>query len=160
MIVYFFISLLIPLFISCEVVIVKPVLSYHAVLEKRHSTEPTVELEVLKTQLYLDINHSTEPTFREPTFSYKQEVPYYDRHETLFSTTSRSFLASYGRCAVQCIEDLSCNAIELCRVPGGSECRGTTGLLKTTTSVSIGSPCKQFLLVRTNLLKVNFMYFK
>lgn len=139
MIVGFFISLLIPSFISCVNV--------------------SVEHELLNITL-LDTNHSTERTFREPTFSYKQEVPYYDRNETLFSTTSRSFLASYGRCAVQCIEDLSCNAIEQCRVPGGSEYRGTTGLLKTTTSVSIGSPCKQFLLVRTYLLKVNFMYFK
>lgn len=139
MIVGFFISLLIPSFISCVNV--------------------SVEHELLNITL-LDINNSTEPTFREPTFSYKQEVPYYDRHETLFSTTSRSFLASYGRCAIHCIEDLSCNAIELCRVPGRSECRGTTGLLKKTTSVSIGSPCKQFVLVRTNLLKVNFMYFK
>lgn len=74
---------------------------------------------------------------RDLSFSYKQEVPYYDRKETLFSTTSRSFLASYGRCAVQCIEDLSCNALELCRVPGGSECRATTGLLKTQRFISI-----------------------
>lgn len=29
---------------------------------------------------------------RDFSFSYKQEVPYYDRNETLFSTTSRSFL--------------------------------------------------------------------
>lgn len=139
MIVGFFISLLIPSFISCVNI--------------------SVEYEVLNTTL-LDINHSTERTFREPTFSYKQDVPYYDRKETLFSTTSRSFLASYGRCAVHCIEDLSCNALELCPVPDGSECRGTTGLQKTVQSVTAESPCKQFFLVRTNMLKVNFMYFK
>lgn len=139
MIVYFFISLLIPSFISCVNI--------------------SVDYEVLDTPL-LDINHSTEPTFREPTFSYKQDVPYYDRNETLFSTTSRSFLASYGRCAIQCIEDLSCSALELCPVPDSFECRATTGLQKTVQSVTAESPCKQFFLVRTNLLKDNFMYFR
>lgn len=98
---------------------------------------------------------SSKQIFRDPTFSYKQEVHHYDRKETLFSTTSRSFLASYGRGAVQCIEDLSCNALKACHVPGCSECRATTGLLKTILSVSTAILCKQSFLVRKYLLKIH-----
>lgn len=87
-------------------------------------------------------------TFRDLEFAYRREVPYYERNDTLFSTTSRSLLASYGRCAVQCIEDLSCNALELCRVPGGSECRATTGLLNTASQAYGTETCKQYAMVR------------
>lgn len=99
------------------------------------------------------ISCSTEMDFRDLKFAYRKDVPYYDRNDILFSTTSQSFLASYGRCAVQCIEDLSCNALELCRAPGGSECRATTGLLKTEFQTSGTETCKQYVMVRYCLCK-------
>lgn len=42
-----------------------------------------------------------------------------------------------------------------CHVPGCSECRATTGLLKTILSVSTGILCKQSFLVRKYLLKIH-----
>lgn len=94
------------------------------------------------------MSSSTAMEFRDMEFAYRREVPYYDKNETLFSTTNQSFLVSYGRCAVQCIEDLSCNALELCNVPGGSECRATTGLLKTVSQTYGSETCKQYAMVR------------
>lgn len=94
------------------------------------------------------ISCSTGINFRDLKFAYRKAVPYYDGNETLFSTTSRSFLASYGRCAVQCIEDLSCNALELCSVAGGSECRATTGLMKSGSQTNRTEMCKQYAMVR------------
>ncbi|XP_052680574.1 ficolin-2-like [Crassostrea angulata] len=90
------------------------------------------------------IRCSTGINFRDLKFAYRKEVPYYDGNETLFSTTSRSFIASYGRCAVQCIEDLSCNALELCSVSGVSECRATTGLMKSGSQTNRTEMCKQY----------------
>ncbi|XP_052679073.1 ficolin-3-like [Crassostrea angulata] len=92
------------------------------------------------------ISCSTGMTFRDLEFAYRREVPYYSRNETLFSTTNQSFIASYGRCAEQCIEDLSCNALELCSIPGGSECRATTGLLNTASQTYRTETCKQFVM--------------
>lgn len=94
------------------------------------------------------ISCSTGMTFRDLEFAYRREVPYYSRNETLFSTTNQSFIASYGRCAEQCIEDLSCNALELCSILGGSECRATTGLLNTASQTYGTETCKQFVMVR------------
>lgn len=94
------------------------------------------------------ISCSTEINFRDLKFAYRKAVPYYDGNETLFSTTSRSFIASYGRCAVQCIEDLSCNALELCSVAGVSECRATTGLMKSGSQTNRTETCKQYAMVR------------
>lgn len=67
----------------------------------------------------------------------------------------RLCFASYGRCAVQGIEDLSCNALKACHVPGGSGSRATTSLLKTILSVSTGILCKQYFVVRKYLLKIH-----
>lgn len=94
------------------------------------------------------ISCSTARKFRDLKFAYRKEVLYYNGNETLFSTTSRSFIASYGRCAVQCIEDLSCNALELCSVAGGSECRATTGLMKSGSQTNRTETCKQYAMVR------------
>lgn len=94
------------------------------------------------------ISCSTGINFRDLKFAYRKEVPYYNGNETLFSTTSRSFIASYGRCAVQCIEDLSCNALELCSASGVSECRATTGLMKSGSQTNRIGTCKQYAMVR------------
>nr|XP_034306825.1 fibrinogen-like protein 1 [Crassostrea gigas] len=90
------------------------------------------------------ISCSTRINFRDLKFAYRKEVLYYNGNETLFSTTSRSFIASYGRCAVQCIEDLSCNALELCSLSGVSECRATTGLMKSGSQTNRTETCKQY----------------
>lgn len=42
-----------------------------------------------------------------------------------------------------------------CHVPGCSECRATTSLLKTILSVSTGILCKQYFEVRKYLLKIH-----
>lgn len=94
------------------------------------------------------ISCSTGINFRDLKFAYRKEVPYYNGNETLFSTTSRSFIASYGRCAVQCIEDLSCNALELCSASGVPECRATTGLMKSGSQTNRIGTCKQYAMVR------------
>lgn len=47
-----------------------------------------------------------------------------------------------------------------CHVPGCSECRATTGLLKTILSVSTGILCKQSFLVRKYLLKIHLCIVK
>ena len=96
---------------------------------------------------------SAGQNFGNVNFSFRRNIPYYERNATLYSASSTSVLASYGRCAVKCIEDLSCHAIELCDVSDGTECRATNGLVMTPTSTNQQGVCKQYFMVKKHCLK-------
>lgn len=76
-------------------------------------------------------------------FHYEGEIAYENNYGTISEISMSSI-----RCAAKCLEDLSCNAIELCSTPSGQTCRLSKGWKNTGCTLS-QSRCKRFQIVST-----------
>lgn len=76
-------------------------------------------------------------------FQYEGEISYENNYGTI-----REISMSRIRCAAKCLEDLSCNAVELCATPSGQTCRLSKGWKNTGCTLS-QFRCKRFQIVST-----------
>lgn len=76
-------------------------------------------------------------------FSDKGLISYEDKNGTI-----SEFKMSRIRCAAKCLQDLSCNAIELCSTPTGQTCRLSRSWKYTGGTLSQPT-CRRFQIVST-----------
>ncbi|XP_048742448.2 fibrinogen-like protein 1 [Ostrea edulis] len=75
-------------------------------------------------------------------FTYRGDVSYDDQNETL-SVFDLSDFMTKSRCAQNCMNNLQCNAIEVCTAASGDTCRLSSGRRDTGTAIT-GPLCKRF----------------
>lgn len=74
-------------------------------------------------------------------FNDEGDISYENNNGTLSEFTMSSI-----RCAAKCLQNMSCNAIELCSTPTGQTCRLTRGRKNTGGTLS-QSTCRRFQIV-------------
>lgn len=74
-------------------------------------------------------------------FNDEGDISYENNNGTLSEFTMSSF-----RCAAKCLQDMTCNAIELCSTPTGQTCRLSRGWKNTGGTLS-QSTCRRFQIV-------------
>ena len=79
-------------------------------------------------------------------FQNEGEILYDDINGTLSSVYLTKRITK-TKCAAKCLDDLLCNAIELCTTPSGLECRLSRGW-KNTGGLLSGAICNRFQIVR------------
>lgn len=80
-------------------------------------------------------------------FSDEGDVSYENDNGTLLEVTKSSRMTN-SRCAAECLQDLSCNAIELCSTPTAKTCRLSRSWKYTGGTLSQPT-CKRFQIVST-----------
>lgn len=89
-------------------------------------------------------------------FIYEGDISYENNNGTLSEFTMSRF-----QCAAECLQDLSCNALELCSTPSGQTCRFSRGWKNTGGTLS-QSTCRRLQIVSimyNSLSKYNLIYF-
>lgn len=90
-------------------------------------------------------------------FSDEGEVSYENDNGTL-SEVVKTIRMTNSRCAAKCLQDLSCNAIELCSIQSGKTCRLSRGW-KNTGGTMPQSTCRRFQIVSITLFSELLKYF-